>query len=163
SGTPATEPLAVEQDPGVAAGMRAALHHARLQTERDAIAAAIPPDPGPRLEAVDRELAELRRDRSDLHLGRGRYADTPEGDAARRLLHARQQHRQAQHHAETAAGWRERRHWHKEATRWADQESAAEAAFALTVEPETRRLDEATTDLYAQRGELGHARREHDA
>src|SRR5581483_10905794 len=70
---------------------------------------------------------------------------------------------QAQHHAETAAGWRERRHWHKEATRWADQESAAEAAFALTVEPETRRLDEATTDLYAQRGELGHARREHDA
>jgi len=47
SGTPATEPLAVEHHDQAPAGMRAALHHARLQAERDAVAAAIPEDPNP--------------------------------------------------------------------------------------------------------------------
>lgn len=74
SGTPATEPLAVEHDDRAPAGMRAALHHARLQAERDAIAAAIPQDPSPELAKVEQQLAGLRRDRTHLLTGQGRYA-----------------------------------------------------------------------------------------
>src|SRR5439155_16328395 len=125
SGTPATEAIAVEHHEAASAGMRAALHHARLRAERDAVAAAIPTDPGSDLAAVDRELAVLRRQRTQLAGGQGRYADTPEGAAARQLLHARRQHREAEHHAENSTGWRDRRHWRKEATHWADEESAA--------------------------------------
>ena len=163
SGTPATEPLTVEGDPGAPAGMRAALRHARLQAERHAITAAIPPDPSPQLAHIDRQLAELRRDRTHLLTGQGRYALTPEGDAARRLLHARQQHLAADRHAETETGWRDRRHWRKEAARWADEETAAEAAHARTVAPETERLDEAVQNLGTRRDELDAARRERNA
>ena len=160
SGTPATEPLAVEHHDQAPAGMRAALRHARLQAERDAVAAAIPVDPAPDLARVDQELAALRRQHTDLLAGQGGYADTPEGAAARRLLDARRQHRKAEHYAETSTAWRDRRHWRKEATHWADQESAAEAAYTRTVAPEAGRLDEAIDHLDARRDELDHTRRE---
>src|SRR5205823_9081676 len=71
SGTPATEPLAVEHHDGAPAGMRAALHHARLEAELRAVAAAIPKDPRPELAKVEQQLAELRRDRTHLLTGQG--------------------------------------------------------------------------------------------
>src|SRR5581483_7503867 len=124
--------------------------------ERDAVAAAIPVDPAPDLARVDQELAALRRQHTDLLAGQGGYADTPEGAAARRLLDARRQHRKAEHYAETSTAWRDRRHWRKEATHWADQESAAEAAYTRTVAPEAGRLDEAIDHLDARRDEPDH-------
>src|SRR5439155_26470893 len=66
SGAPATEPLAVEHHDRAPAGMRAALRHARLQAERRAVAAAIPPDPSAELARLDRQLTELHRNRSGL-------------------------------------------------------------------------------------------------
>src|SRR5205823_8980784 len=133
SGTPATDPLAVEQHDQAPAGMRAALRHARLEAERRAVLAAIPPDPSAELARLDRQLTELHRNRSGLVTGQGRYAGTPGGDAARRLAVARNRYRDAQHYADTLTGWRDRRHWRKEAQRWADAESTAEAAYSRTV------------------------------
>lgn len=163
SGTPATEPLAVEHHDRAPAEMRAALGHARLEAERRAVAAAIPPDPNPELARVDRQLAELRRDRTNLLTGQGRYASTPEGQAARRLIHARQQHRDAKRLAEASDSWRDRRRWRKEAAHWADQETSAETTYIAIVEPEVNQLDRAITHLEERRDELRTARRERTA
>jgi hypothetical protein len=163
SGTPATEPLAVEHHDRAPAGMRAALRHARLEAERRAVAAAIPPDPSPEIARVDRQLAELRRDRMDLLTGEGRYARSPAGHAAHRYIQARERHYDAQGQAETSDSWRDRRHWRKEATRWADEESAAQTDYVATVGPEVSRVDQALSDLEDERDELHTARREHTA
>ncbi len=163
SGTPATEPLAVEHHDRAPAGMRAALHHARLEAERRAVAAAIPTDPSPEIATIDRQLAELRRDRTQLLTGGGRYAGTPAGHAARRYIEVRDRHGHAQRQAETSDNWRDRRHWRKEATRWADEESAAETNYIATVGSEVSRVEQAISDLEDQRDELHTARREHSA
>jgi conjugative relaxase-like TrwC/TraI family protein len=154
SGTPTTDPLAVEHHDRAPTGMRAALRHARLEAERGAVAAAIPPDPSAEITKVDRQLAELRRDRTHVLTGQGRYAATPVGEVARRYIEAREKHCDAQRHAETADSWRDRRHWRKEATRWADAESAAETTYVATVGPEVNQLDQAISHLEDKRGEL---------
>jgi hypothetical protein len=46
---------------------------------------------------------------------------------------------------------------------WADEESAAEAAYARTVVPETERLDDAIAQLGERRGGLDRARRDRNA
>ena len=140
--------------------MRAALHHARLEAERRAVAAAIPDDPGPELAKVEQQLAELRRDRTHLLTGQGRYAGTPEGQAAHHYIEARHKHRDAQQHAEASDNWRDRRHWRKEATRWADKESTAEANYLATVGTGVNDLDQAITQVEERRDELDTVRRE---
>ena len=163
SGTPATDPHAVEHHDRAPAGMRAALRHARLQAERQAVAAAIPPDPTPELGKVERQVAELRRDRTNLLTGHGRYGGTTEGDTARRYIEARERHRAAQRQAESSDGWRERRHWRREAADWASEESAAERAYVTIVRPELNRLDDATRQLDEWRGELQAAQQARNA
>jgi hypothetical protein len=163
SGTPATDPLAVEHHDQAPAGMRAALHHARLEAERSAVAAAIPEDPGPELAKVEQQLAELRRDRTHLLTGQGRYAGTPEGQAAHRYIEARDKHCDARRHAETSDNWRDRRHWRKEATCCADKETAAEANYVTTVGPGVNDLDHAITQIEERRDELETVRRERSA
>jgi hypothetical protein len=160
SGTPATEPLAVEHHHHAPAGMRAALHHARLQAERDAIAAAIPHNHGAELAATDRRLAALRQERTDLLTGHGRYAGAPEGDAARDLIHARRQRVDAEHHAATATGWRDRRHWTKEVACRSKRETAAQTAYDHTTAPQAHRLDQISNDLEAERDEARTAQRD---
>jgi conjugative relaxase-like TrwC/TraI family protein len=154
SGTPATEPLAVERHDGAPAGMRAALHHARLEAERRAVAAAIPPDRSADLADVRREIADLHQAQTELLTGHGRYAGTPEGGAARHLIDARHRHEDAKRNAETSDSWRDRRHWRKEATYWAEEEAAAEAAYIETVVPEMNRLDQAIRNLGGRYDEL---------
>jgi hypothetical protein len=163
SGTPATQPLAVEHHEAAPVGMRAALRHARLEAERQAIAAAIPPDPRSDLANLDRQLAELRQDRAHLLTGQGRYVGTLEGDAAQKLFHVQRQHGEAEYRAENADSWRDRRHWRKQAADWADQESTAEAAYLESIVPEARRLDEAISHLEAEREDLHCARRQRSA
>jgi hypothetical protein len=163
SGTPATDPLAVEYDDRAPAGMRAALHHARLEAERQAAAAATPSDRSAELVSVNRQLAELRQARTDLLTGHGRYVGTPEGAAARHLIHARHQHQDAQRHAETSDSWRDRRQWRQEAVHWSGEEAAAEATYVETVGPEVNRLDQAIRNLEGHRDELDTARQERNA
>lgn len=140
--------------------MRAALRHARLQAERRAVAAAIPTDPSPEIAKLDLELRELRRDRTRLLTGQGRYAPTPVGHAARRYLEAREKHADAQRHAHDADHWRDRRHWRKETDRWANEESAAETAYVAAVGPELNRLDHAIGRLVKDRDQLETARQD---
>jgi hypothetical protein len=163
SGTPATEPLAVEQHPDAPSGQRAALRHARLEAERRAVAAAIPPDHSAELADVDRRISELRRDRNDLLTGHGRYVSTPEGTAARELIDARRRHHDAQHYADISTNWRDRRHWRKEAAGRAGEEAAATTAYQQTVGPEAQSLDHQVSDLEAHRDELHNSRRERTA
>jgi AAA domain-containing protein len=160
SGTPATEPLAVEYDGNAPAGMRAAIRHARLEAERRAVASAIPPDPSPEIAKLDRDLRELRRDRTRLLTGQGRYAPTPVGHAARRYLDAREKHTDAQRHAQDADHWRDRRHWRKETDRWANEECAAETAYVAAVGPDLNRLDDAISRLVEHRDQLETARQD---
>jgi len=112
---------------------------------------------------VEQQLAQLHRDRTHLLTGQGRYAGTPQGQAARRYIEARDKHCDARRHAETSDNWRDRRHWRKEATHWADQESAAETNYAATVGPGVNDLDQAITQIEERRDELKTARREHSA
>jgi conjugative relaxase-like TrwC/TraI family protein len=154
SGTPASEPLAVEHHPDTPSGQRAALRHARLEAERRAVAAAIPPDRTGELWAAEQRLADLRQDRTDVPTGHGRYAGTPEGNAARQLVDARSRQREAERFAESSDGWRSRRQWHKEAALWADREGDARTAYHEIVGPEANRLDQGINRLEGLRDEL---------
>src|SRR5581483_11661003 len=89
TGTPSREPLDAEHDSAAPAGLRAALQNAREAAERQAFDQAGPPDPRPERVEVERRLADARRARDELHAGRGRYTETPEGAAVRQLAEAR--------------------------------------------------------------------------
>lgn len=144
SGTPATSPLDVEQHTGAPAAMRAALTRARLVAERDAVAVAVPADPHMALGKATGELARLRQSRFDLECGRGTWAPTPAGLAARELLQAQAKGREAAEFAARAeVGWRMRRSWRADANAWAAREREAKARFAEVAGPELDRLDTA--------------------
>jgi hypothetical protein len=70
---------------------------------------------------------------------------------ARRYIEARENHCDAQRHAETADSWRDRRYWRKEAIRWADAESAARTTYVATVGLEVNQLDQAISHLEEKR------------
>lgn len=59
SGTPVTDPAAVEASLRVAKPMRDALRRGRLVAERAAIAAVIPPEPSADINSAEKELARL--------------------------------------------------------------------------------------------------------
>jgi ATP-dependent exoDNAse (exonuclease V) alpha subunit len=95
TGTPTTDPAAVEHDPHVAAPVRNALRHARLTVERDAVAAAIPPDVTAEAQAARDALAAERRALADLDTGGGRWADTKVGAVARIVADTEAQRQEA--------------------------------------------------------------------
>jgi hypothetical protein len=76
-----------------------------------------------------------------LEVGRGRYADTAQGEAARDLNTARNRRREAERFAETSDTRRTRRHWRHDAKEWADREVKAQTAYDEVVVPEATRLD----------------------
>lgn len=123
SGTPATTPLAVEAELAAPAAMRTALRRARLLAERDAVAAAVPSDPGFELRRAEHQLRQAREDRFDLEHGRGRWAGTDAGQAARDLVEAQHKRRQATEFAAMPdMGWRMKRTWRAGAKAWAERE-----------------------------------------
>ncbi|MGH9165417.1 MAG: ATP-dependent DNA helicase, partial [Acidimicrobiales bacterium] len=161
SGTPATRALDVEADTAAPAPMRAALARARLVAEREAVAAAVPADPHMALGRANGELARLRESRFDLECGRGTWAGTAAGEAARELMVSQAQGRQA---AELAAradvGWRMRRSWRAEAAAWAAREHEATARFAEVAGPHLEHLKDA---IAAAQGRTAKARFDVDA
>lgn len=155
SGTPATSPLDVEAHTGAPAPMRAALTRARLVAERDAVAAAVPADPRMELGAASGELARLRQSRFDLECGRGPWAATPAGMAARDLLRAQAKGREAREFATSPeVGWRMRRSWRADATAWAAREHEAKARFAEAAGPHLDRLNTAIAAAEVRTAEL---------
>ena len=141
SGTPATQLLDVERTGAALATIRAALRRARLEAQRQATEAALPPDRTPELRAAEIRLASLQRSRSDLEGGRGRYAGTAQGEAARNLNTATNCRREAERLAEAAGSRRTRRHWRNDAKEWSEREVKAQRVYVDNVVPEARRLD----------------------
>ena len=155
SGTPATQPLEVEADRHAPERLRSTLHRARLVAERDALAAAIPTDPGPALDDARRQLRQGLDDRRDLEAGRGRFAGTPEGDAARGLAEARQRRMQAQRYAANKDVARStRRSLRNEASTWGGQEAAANVTWERVGQPVADRLDASIAALERRVTEL---------
>jgi hypothetical protein len=81
TGTPATHAAEVEDAPAVPSHVRDTLREARLRSERDAVAAAIPPDVSQQLRDANHHLNWLRGDRERLENGSGAHMYTPEGRA----------------------------------------------------------------------------------
>ena len=124
--------------------MRTSLRRARLQAERDAVAAAIPRDPAPAVRAAETERQRLHPERFDLDYGRGRWGDTPAGQAARALREAEQKRREAEGFAARAdTGWRMRRVWRSHASTWGERERQARVGYDKATRPQLDRLDAA--------------------
>jgi conjugative relaxase-like TrwC/TraI family protein len=147
SGTPATDPLEVERHQSAPANIREALRLARLEAQRQATEAAIPPDRTEELRTAQIRLAALQRTRRDLEAGRSRYADTAEGEAATALNTARSRRREAEGFAETANSRRERRRWRHEAKAWTHREAKAQNAYDDIVVPEATRVDHRIAEM----------------
>ncbi|MGA3221467.1 MAG: MobF family relaxase [Acidimicrobiales bacterium] len=85
-----------------------AVARAQARLGADALRAAIPPDPVPKLEEAKAALARLQRGRADLEAGVGAYEGTGAGQAARELRAARAQLRAAEDTAKHGRSWGDR-------------------------------------------------------
>jgi len=155
TGTPARGAELSPGHPWPSIPPESALRLARLRAEREAVAAAIPPDPRPLLRSVESRLADLGEALVDLQTGHGRYTNTPEGEAAQTLARARR----GRHEAETFAGmpdmdWRSRRYWRRSAREWAAEEATAQERFEGVSGPERQRLEAKISALEDGRFEL---------
>jgi conjugative relaxase-like TrwC/TraI family protein len=83
SGTPSTDPAAVEHDHEVDRSLRDALRQARLSAERAAVVASIQADPTSLLQTVREALRAERQALVDLDRGAGRWAGTRIGNVAK--------------------------------------------------------------------------------
>ncbi|MGH8999664.1 MAG: ATP-dependent DNA helicase [Acidimicrobiia bacterium] len=142
TGAPSIEPVDVEQDTAAPAGLREALRLGRLQAHRQAIEMTLPVDQTDALQLAEIRLEAFKRARRELEAGRGRYAHTPEGEAARGLNTARSRRENAEHSAAEAGNWRTRRHWRKTTDELARREATAQDVYDAVALPEGFRLDQ---------------------
>ncbi|MGH9281477.1 MAG: AAA family ATPase, partial [Acidimicrobiales bacterium] len=153
TGTPA--PGLMPGHPAASIPPDSALRLARLRAEREAVAAAIPPDPRPLLCSLESRLADLRQATLDLEAGHGRYAKTPEGETARALAEAQRGHCQAEDFARMdGMNWRSRRYWRRSEREWAAEKATAQERFERTAGPEMERLERKIGVLEDGRAEL---------
>jgi hypothetical protein len=129
SGTPATDPAAVEASHRVARPMRDALYRDRLAAERAAIAAVIPHDPSEEIRTAEKDLRRIQRQRQDLAAGTGRYAGAPIGHALWELGQAEMNVARMKRDLDrTDASRRDRRRSRAELGDWQERQSASETA-----------------------------------
>ena len=95
SGTPSTDPMAVEADSGAAPSIRNALLQARLRAERDAVAAAIPRNVTTELRDTQAAQVAERQALADLSTGAGRWEGTMVGGVARAIAETEATRRRA--------------------------------------------------------------------
>jgi hypothetical protein len=155
SDTPATDPAAVEADIRVAAPLRAALRRGRLVAERQAIAAAMPPDPTAEIQAIERDRDRLRRQQDDLAAGKGVYARQPIGAAVRNIeqadMNTRRIERDLRNHK---PGRADRRRAQAEITDWQQRRSVATRDLEALTGPELTRLNGIDEQLAGRLSEL---------
>jgi conjugative relaxase-like TrwC/TraI family protein len=161
SGTPATTALEVEHHEQAPAELRGALHRARLQAERTAVAQAIPADPTFEVRGVENDLQATRKRISDLETGLGPYRGTETGWAAQAALRARAARIKAEGFSQEA-GWRLRRSWKQKAKEWAAHEADATDRFERLGAPERQRLAAEIGKLEQRREELSAAKVERE-
>jgi conjugative relaxase-like TrwC/TraI family protein len=141
SGTPVTDPAAVEANQRVARPMRDALRRGRLAAERAAIAAVIPPDPSTEMLTVERALKRIHSQRQDLAAGKGRYAEGPVGHAVWELDQADMNIARLKRDLDRSdASRKDRRRYRVELADWQERQRAASRAVAALTAPEASRL-----------------------
>jgi predicted DNA-binding protein (UPF0251 family) len=135
------DPPAVSAAKAADGTVPAALRHARLVAEREALARVIPTDPAfahSNAEARVRRL-ELELDNLERAEGSGVWAQTPVGDAAIAWRRAVSEQRSCLARSEHA-GFRERRQLCRRAERAAEREGPLREAFERLAAPERGRL-----------------------
>ncbi len=164
SGTPATDPAAVEASLRVAKPMRDALRRGRLVAERAAIAAVIPPEPSAEIKSAEKELAGIRGQREDLATGKGRYADGPVGHAIGEIRQAEMNLGRLRSDLECSNRTRkDRRRSRSELGDWGARHGVAARELAAMTALEAARLDEQEHRLTGRLGELGQQQVDHGA
>lgn len=162
SGTPLTDPAALEASTRVAKPMRDALRRGRLAAERAAIAAVIPPDPSAEIHAVETELARIRARREDLAAGTGRYSEGPVGHAFWEVRQAEMNVARLEREVtRTEASRRARRRARGELAVWRDRQGVTAQGLASAVVPEKARLEAEETRLAERLPELRHQQTAH--
>jgi hypothetical protein len=119
----------------------APLRHARLVAEREAIAAAIPTDPGFAYHNAEARVRQLEHRLHDLERaeGWGVLRDTPVGEAAIAWRAALGEWRGCEAQAERAGPW-ERHQLRRRADRAAEREGPLREAFERLAAPERARI-----------------------
>jgi hypothetical protein len=137
-GTPVVK-TAAEPEQGTPPMHEATVRRARLEAERRALLAQVPPDPNPKIVDTVGRLTEVDGARRDLEVGRGMWRETELGRAARHLIDIRVGRRQAEEFAQASRG-RMRRSWRRTARQLAISQPEAEARFEELAAPERARL-----------------------
>ncbi len=154
TGTPATGADALRHQ-SAETKENLALRRARLRAQRGAITAALPPEAKGELASIALSLTKLAHQRRDLESGRGVYADTAAGEAARVLVEARARRDQADQLARNPQRSRSARSvGRQDAKVWAQRLAKAQVAYDRLVVPELARLDTETGQLEQRREEL---------
>jgi hypothetical protein len=107
----------------------------------DALRAALPADPSPRLEAATATLARLRQERADLGSGTGAHQQTAAGQAMTGLRVALAELRSAEQAAQGSRSWRGRRTARRSLPLLAEAAGHARRRWGDLVGPELARLD----------------------
>ena len=161
TGRPAGEEVAREVVAEVAQPAAAALRHARLVAERDALRAAIPADPGFSHDA-QRRVQRLENELKDLDRGEGWgvWRETPVGEAARAWSHAVEEHRTWKARAE-GRGLLERRQLRRQAEQAREREPALREAFDRLANVERARIAVKLPEAKRELEDLADQRRAH--
>ena len=136
------------RQPWVTHRHQTAARSADLVTERDRLAASIPPDVTDQLTRLRHQIAQIEADRADLHAGTGRWVDTAIADGRRALQKAQRSHDHHQGRAhDPHLGL-----WARHRARKAEQTSAIDLTQAETVWQET--IQPYDSDLGIQQAQL---------
>ena len=127
---------------------------AQARLSADAMRAALPPDPSPRLGAATATLARLRRERADLESGTGAYGQTAAGQAVTGLRDALAELNSAQQAAQGSRSWRGRRTARRSLPLLAGAAGHAQRRWDDLVAPELARLDGEVASAEADVGQL---------
>jgi hypothetical protein len=148
TGTPTTDALAAEQEPAAPAELRWSLRRARLQAERDALVALIPPDPSRELVRAHIRAGQLRDQLHDLEHGAGCYEHTALGAAARAAQDAHRRRVRAERGlTDPRLGWLNKRSWRRELAMAHDALDELQLRWNVVVEPERTQLADALRDV----------------
>ena len=136
---------------------------AQARLGADALRAALPPDPAPRLEQATATLARLHQVRADLESGTGAHAETEAGRAVMGLRAALAALQQAEQAARSSSSWRERRTAKRSLPLLAEAAGQAKRRWDDLVAPELARLDSEVASSEAEVGQLVAALQRHKA
>ena len=136
---------------------------AQARLSADAMRAALPADPSPKLDAATDTLTRLRRERADLESGTGVHGQTAVGQALKGLRDALAELRSAEQAAQGSSSWRGRRTARRSLPLLAEAAGHAQRRWDDLVAPELARLDGEVASAEAEVGQLAAARQRYRA